>query len=131
MEQTPAAQEPDRCSWQSIGTAGFGRFHVGQALDLDRNRLVVYGGLDEGFAPTGQVEELDLTGMGLEAVGRPLPVAAARDLAGAAGAYRPGSDPEGGAAYFFGGVADTAQGQAEDSIQRLDAASGAWDPARV
>ena len=126
---TPASHPlQTTCRWQNIGTSATQLFHIGLALDTDANKAYVYGGLNEQLVPQSRVEEIDLSATTLDATVRTVSAGSARDLFGAAAAYRArGDKADGSAVYYFGGIGNTTEGNATSDIQRYVTKTGRWE----
>jgi hypothetical protein len=129
---TPVAQASPAqqlsCSWESIGQSTKDLFHVASAFDTDYNKLYVYGGVDPDFGAQNTVEVADLSGATLRATWRAVTAGSAKNVVGAAGAYRArGKDAADSAVYFFGGISDPSSGQADDFVQRYLVKAARWE----
>jgi hypothetical protein len=123
-----AAPLQDASTWTNIGSSNSDLFHSAAAMDVDANRLYVYGGVDPGYVVQNTVEEINLTSMGFLALHARLPVGSALPLVGAAAAYRAkGGTSDDSALYFFGGAASAQNGQAGREVQRYRTRAGRWE----
>jgi len=123
-----APEQAITCAWQNIGSSGKDMFHTATAYDTDANKMYVYGGFNGDFDPQNAVQSADFSGATLRATWSTVSASQARDIAGAAGAYRAkGAGADQSAVYWVGGMTDYDTGQGTNELQRYLTKSGTWE----